>query len=244
MATLTEKVALVTGASSGIGRGIAERLAWDGASVVVNYGKSANKAEAVVAGIKKKGGEAVAIQADISRVANIRQLFRQTLDQLGHLDIVIANAGMFGQKPFIDVTEEEFDRMFALNAKGTFFTLQEAARHLSNEGRLIFISSAATAMPFAEAGLYKGSEAAGEQFIETLAKELGPKHITVNTISPGFTETDMLPKDESFRTMGVKMSALGRLGQPSDIANVVAFLVSDEGGWVTGNTLQVGGGIV
>jgi len=244
MGMLTGKVAMVTGSSSGIGRGIAERLARDGASVVVNYGKSANKADAVVADIKKKGGKALAIQADISRVADIRQLFRQTLDQLGRLDIVIANAGMFSQKPFIDVTEEEFDKMFALNAKGTFFTLQEAARCLSNDGRLIFISSAATAMPFSEAGLYKGSKAAGEQFVETLAKELGPKHITVNTVSPGFTETDMLPKDEAFRTMGVKMSALGRLGQTSDIANVVAFLVSDEGGWVTGNTLQVGGGIV
>jgi len=244
MAVLTGKVALVTGASRGIGRGIAERLARDGAFVVVNYGKSANKAEALVADIEKKGGKAIAIQADISLVADIRQLFRQTLDQLGRLDIVIANAGMFGQKPFVDVTEEEFDRMFALNAKGTFFTLQEAARHLSSEGRLIFISSAATAMPFSEAGLYKGSKAAGEQFIETLAKELGPKHITVNTVSPGFTETDMLPKDESFRSTGVQMSALGRLGQPSDIANAVAFLVSEEGGWVTGNTLQVGGGLV
>ena len=244
MGTLEGKVAIVTGASSGIGRGIAERLAEDGASVVVNYGRSADKAQSVVKGIEGKGGRALAVQADVSKVSDIQRIFQQIVGHFGRLDIVVANAGMFNQRGILDTTEEEFDTMFALNAKGVFFTLQEAGRHIAKGGRIIFISSGATAMSYPGSAVYKGSKAAGEQFIQTLAHELGPKQVTVNTVSPGFTETDMLPKDEAFRENGVKMSPLGRLGQPLDIANVVAFLVSEEGGWITGNNIQAGGGIV
>ncbi|MCA9463690.1 MAG: glucose 1-dehydrogenase [Nitrospirales bacterium] len=238
------KVAIITGASSGIGRGIAERLSQEGAAVVINYAKSAEKAKAIVASIEAKGGRALAIQADVSQVTDIQRLFQATLKQFDRIDIVIANAGMFNQKPLMDTTEAEYDAMLALNAKGAFFTLQEAGRHIQDGGRIIFISTGATAMSFPGAAAYKGSKAAGEQFSQTLAKELGPRQITVNTVSPGFTETEMLPKDEAFRQAGIDMSPLGRLGQPKDIADIVSFLVSEEGGWITGNTIQAGGGII
>lgn len=244
MRTLTGRVALITGASSGIGQGIAERLAEDGASVVVNYGKSADKAQAVVDTIEGKGGRALAIQADISSIRDIRRLFQQIIGHFGHIHFVVANAGVFHQRSVLDATEEEFDTMFAINAKGTFFTLQEAGRHLADGGRIIFISTGATAMSYPGSAVYKGSKAAGEQFVQTLAKELGPRKITVNTISPGFTETPMLPRDSAFRESGIRMSPFGRLGQPSDIADVVAFLISDQGRWITGNNIQAGGGII
>ncbi len=242
--SLHGKVALITGASSGIGRGIAERLAQEGAAVIINYKKSADKARSVVCAIETSGGKALAVQADVSRVKDIRRLFQETLGHFGRIDIVVANSGMFNQQTLMETTEEDFDAMFALNAKGTFFTLQEAGTHLQEGGRIIFISSGATAMSYPGAAVYKGSKAAGEQFVQTLAKELGPRQITVNTVSPGFTETDMLPKDPAFRNSGIKMSPLGRLGQPRDIADVVYFLVSEEGGWITGNNIQAGGGII
>jgi 3-oxoacyl-[acyl-carrier protein] reductase len=244
MSSLRGKVALVTGASSGIGQSIAERLAQDGASVVVNYAKSAEKAKAVVQGIGDKGGTALGIQADVSKVANIQRLFRETLKQFHHLDIVVANSAMFSQTLLLETTEQEFDDMFALNAKGAFFTLQEASKHLSDEGRIIFISSSATAMSYPGSAVYKGTKAAGEQFVQTLAKELGTRQITVNTVSPGFTDTTMLPDDPGLRESGKNMSPFGRLGQPSDIANTVSFLVSDQGGWITGTNIQASGGII
>ena len=157
------KVAIITGASSGIGRGIAERLSQEGAAVVINYAKSAEKAKAIVASIEAKGGRAFAIQADVSQVTDIQRLFQATLKQFDRIDIVIANAGMFNQKPLMDTTEAEYDAMLALNAKGAFFTLQEAGRHIQDGGRIIFISTGATAMSFAGAAAYKGSKAAGEE---------------------------------------------------------------------------------
>jgi len=241
---LDGKVAVVTGASSGIGRGIAERLAQEGATVIVNYGKSAGKAKEVVTGIESWGGKAFALQADMSNVNDIRRLFQQSMEWGGRVDIVVANAGMFWQKPVSEVTEEELDAMLALNTKGTFFTLQEAARRVADGGRILNISTAATAMSFPGAAVYCGSKAAGEQFTKTLAKELGPRGITVNTVSPGFTDTEMLPKDVQFREWGKNMSSLGRLGQAKDIADIVAFLASEEGGWITGQNIQAGGGIV
>ena len=244
MKSLQGKVAIVTGASSGIGRGIAERLARDGASVVVNYRTNPGKAKEVVASIQAHGGQAASVQADVSLVLDVRRLFQEATERFSRIDIVVSNAGKFTQTSISDVTEEEFDTMFAINAKGTFFTLQEAARKVSDGGRIIYISTGATAMSYPGAAIYKGSKAAGEQFVSTLAKELGARQITVNTISPGFTETEMLPKDESFRAAGVQMAALGRLGQTTDIANVVSFLVSEGGAWITGNNIQAGGGII
>ena len=243
MSSLKNKVAIVTGASRGIGRSIAERLAQDGAAVVVNYSRSADKARAVVKGIEEQGGRAFAVQGDMSKVSDIQRLFQQTIGHFGRIDIVIANAAMFSPKSVVDTTEKDFDAMVALNTKGIFFTLQEAARHISDGGRIIYISTSATASSYPGSAVYKGTKAAGEHFITTLAHELGPKQVTVNTVSPGFTETDMLPKEEAVRETGIQMSPLRRLGQPIDIAHVVAFLASEEGGWITGHNLQASGGV-
>ena len=242
MSALKGKVAIVTGASNGIGRGIAERLAKDGATVVVNYAKSADKAKQVVVGIEAKGGKAVAIQADMSKVADARRLVRDTVKQFGRLDILVNNAGEFLAKPLAEATEEEFDRLFALNAKGPYFTMQEAAKVIADGGRIINISTDGTHLGFSGATAYLGSKGALEQFTKGLAHELAPRGVTVNTVSPGFTETDMMK--EPFRTVGIQMSPLKRIGLPKDIADVVAFVVSEDARWLTGQNLHAGGGVV
>ena len=242
MASLKTKVAVVTGASRGIGRAIAERLATEGATIVVNYTKSAGEAEKVVAGIQSHGGAAMAVQADVSNVADIRRLFRETISAFGRLDILINNAGIFFAKPIADTTEEEYDRMFAVNAKGQFFALQEAAKYMADGGRIINISTGGTKLAFPGISAYGASKSALEFFTKVAAKEFGAKQITVNTVSPGYTETDML-SDPQFRSIGIQASPLGRLGTPTDIAHAVSFLVSAEGGWITGDTIQAGGGV-
>jgi len=241
---LEGKIAIVTGASNGIGRAIAERLAQDGATVVVNYGKSADKGKAVVAGIVSRGGNAVAIQADMSQVADVRRLVQDTVTKFGRLDILVNNAGMFMYKPLVETTEEEFDRLFALNAKGPYFALQEAAKVIKEGGRIVNISTDGTHIGFAGATAYLGSKGALEQFTKGLAHELAPKGIAVNTVSPGYTVTDMLPTDPTFRQIGEQASPLKRLGTPKDIADVVAFVVSEEARWLTGQNIHAGGGVV
>lgn len=243
MSSLRGKVAIVTGASRGIGRGIAERLAKDGANVVVNYTKNADEAKKVVAGIEANGGKAVAVQADVSKVADVRRLFREAEQAFGRLDILINNAGIFWAKPLADVTEEEYDDIFAVNAKGQFFAMQEAAKRIADGGRIVNISTGGTRLAFPGISAYGGTKSALEFFTKVAARELGARKITVNTVSPGYTETDML-SDPNFRTIGIEASPLKRLGTPKDIADVVAFIVSDEAGWVTGDTIQAGGGVV
>ena len=241
---LEGKIAIVTGASNGIGRAIAERLAQDGATVVVNYGKSADKGKAVVAGIVSRGGNAVAIQADMSQVADARRLVQDTVTKFGRLDILVNNAGMFMYKPLVETTEEEFDRMFALNAKGPYFALQEAAKVIKEGGRIVNISTDGTHIGFAGATAYLGSKGALEQFTKGLAHELASKGVTVNTVSAGFTDTAMMPADPTFRQIGEQASPLKRLGTPKDIADVVAFVVSEEARWLTGQNIHAGGGVV
>jgi 3-oxoacyl-[acyl-carrier protein] reductase len=245
MASLKGKVAIVTGASSGIGRAIAQRLAQEGATVVVNYGKSADKAKEVVSGIEAKGGKAVSIQADVSEIADVRRLIENTMKKFGRLDILVNNAGMFILKALEKTTEDEFDRIFALNAKGPYFAMQEAAKVISDGGRIVNISTDGTHMGFAGATAYLGTKGALEQFTKGLAYELAPKGVTVNTVSPGFTDTDMLrgggPQVAEF---GTQMSPLKRLGTAEDIADVVAFVVSDQGRWLTGQNIHAGGGVV
>jgi 3-oxoacyl-[acyl-carrier protein] reductase len=244
MSALTGKVALVTGSSRGIGRSIAERLARDGASVAINYVQDADSARGVVSAIEAAGGHALAVQADLGRVPDVRRLFQTAVDHFGRLDIVVCNVGLFQMSPLSEVTEDEFDAIFAVNARGAFFALQEAARRVADGGRIVNISSCSTQMSFTGGAVYVGSKAAGEQFAKTLARELGGRGITVNSVSPGFTVTDMLPKDVSWREMGARMSAFGRLAQPAEVADVVAFLVSDQGGWVAGQNIQACGGVV
>jgi len=244
MASINGKVAIVTGASNGIGRAIAERLAQDGAMVIVNYGKSADKAKTVVAGIEAKGGNAVAIQADMSKIPEVHRLVRETVQRFGRLDILVNNAGMFIYKPLVEMTEEEFDSLFALNAKGPYFALQEAAKVIEEGGRMVNISTDGTHIGFPGATAYLGSKGALEQFTKGLAHELAPKGITVNTVSPGYTVTDMLPADPTFRQIAEQASPFKRLGEPKDIADVVAFVVSEEARWLTGQNLHAGGGVV
>lgn len=242
MKSLSGRVAIVTGASNGIGRAIAERLAEEGAIVVVNYSKSVEKAQQVVAGIQAKGGKALAVQADISQVADARRLVVDSVKQFNRLDILVNNAGKFLPKLLEETTEEDFNSVIALNAKGPYFAMQEAARALKDGGRIVNISTGGTHQRFPGATAYLGSKAALEQYTKGLAQELAPRGITVNTVSPGFTDTGMMT--EEYRRMGIELSPMKRLGVPKDIADVVAFIVSEEARWLTGQTIQVGGGIV
>jgi 3-oxoacyl-[acyl-carrier protein] reductase len=242
MKELSGKVAIVTGASNGIGRAIAERLAEDGAIVVVNYSKSSEKAQQVVVGIQGKGGKALAVQTDMSQVAEARRLVIDTVKQFNRLDILVNNAGKFMPKPLDETTEEEFDSVIALNSKGPYFAMQEAAKVLKDGGRIVNISTGGTHLHFPGATAYLGSKAALEQYTKGLAQELASKGVTVNTVSPGFTETGMMT--EEYRQIGIQLTPMKRLGVPKDIADVVAFIVSEEARWLTGQTIQVGGGIV
>jgi 3-oxoacyl-[acyl-carrier protein] reductase len=242
VSALAGKVAIVTGGSRGIGRAIAERLAWDGASVVVGYAQAAPDAAAVVEAIEERGGSAIAVRCDVRQLGDITHLFDMAVERYGRLDAAVANAGVFFANPITAVSEREFDEIFAINAKGAFFTLQEAARRIADGGRIVTVSTSGTRLRLPGGGAYLGSKAALEQFTKALAVELGPRGVTVNTVSPGFTETQMLTGDD-VRELCLSLSPLGRLGAPKDVADVVAFLVSDQGRWITGDNLQAGGGV-
>jgi 3-oxoacyl-[acyl-carrier protein] reductase len=236
------KSALVTGSSRGIGRAIAERLADDGAAVVINYARNKQPAQATVNRILEQGGKAVAIGADISKPAEVRRMFSEAENAIGRLDIVVANAGVHIEKPLIENSEADYDYIFDINVKGVFFTLQEAARRVGDGGRIVVVSTGGTKMHFANMSLYLGSKGAIEQFARSLSVELGPRNITVNILSPGFTDTDMLP--EQYREYGASMSPFKRVGAPQDVADVAMFLASDAARWITGQNVQAGGGVV
>ena len=239
--SLQGKTALVTGSSRGIGRAIAEGLAAKGAAVIVNYVGNHEAAHEVVAAIAGKGGKAVAIQADMSSVSDIRRLFDETESEFGAIDIVVANVGVAVIKLLTEATEADFDHVFGTNAKGTFFVLQEAARRARDGGRIIAISTGGTKMFFTQTALYLGSKGAVEQFVRVLSRELGPRGITVNAVSPGFTDTDLLPERD--RAVAAGMSPFGRIGAPRDVADVAVFLASDDARWLTGENIQAGGGV-
>lgn len=243
MGHLTGKVAVVTGGSSGIGRVISERLAGDGAAVVLNYGHDASKADEVVRGIQERGGKALAVRADLGVVAEVRGLFEEALQRLGRLDILVNSAGVAHYKSLTEASEEDFEKTFAVNTRGVFFALQEAARRMAEGGRIVSLSTGGTRVGSPGASFYAGSKAAVEQFSTCLAKELGARNITVNVVSPGFTDTPLLAANPQFKDVGARLSPFGRLGRPEEIANVVAFLVTEEASWVTGQNIAVNGGV-
>lgn len=245
MAALAGKVAIITGSSRGIGRAIALKLAGNGASVVVNYAGNATKAEEVVAEIDKLGGQAIALQADVSKVADIQSLFEQTIKRFGKVDILVNNAGIAFYKPITETTEADFDKIYAINVKGTYFACQQAALHMSQGGRIINFSSSTTAMMLPTYSAYVATKGAVEQITRVLAKELGAKEIAVNVVSPGPTDTELFREGKTQEQIDrlANMAAFGRLGQVQEIADVVAFLASDEARWITGQNIRVNGGI-
>lgn len=245
MTTSTKKVALVTGAATGIGRAIAIRLAKDGIAVAVNYIGDSKLADEVVNEITNAGGTAVAFHANVGIVTEIIGLFDAVIQEFGGIDIVVANAGIAIMGiPIADVTEADFDRINAVNYKGTYFVLQQAAKHVRNGGRIIQISSSSSLYPAAGLGIYSPSKAAGKVVTEILSQELGHRQISVNSVFPGPTSTPLMEKEISKEEMERISQAmnLGRMGEPEDIAGVVAFLASPEGAWINGQQIIANGG--
>jgi 3-oxoacyl-[acyl-carrier protein] reductase len=248
MSKLAGKVAVVTGASKGIGASIAEYLAADGASVVVNYASSKSGADAVVKRITEKGGKAVAVQADVSQPKDISRLFAETKAAYGKLDILVNNAGVYEFLPLESVTAEHFHKQFDLNVLGLLLTTQEAVKLFGAEGGSILnISSISGVMPVASASVYSATKAAVDAITVALSKELGPKKIRVNSLNPGMVETEGLHSiglDESdYRKKVESETPLGRIAQPEDIGRAAVFFASDDSGWVTGQTLILAGGL-
>jgi 3-oxoacyl-[acyl-carrier protein] reductase len=248
MGKLEDKVAIVTGASKGIGASIARHLAAEGAVVVVNYASSREDADRVVDEITRGGGRAIAIQADLARPPDVDRLFADAARAFGRLDILVNNAGIYEFRALEDITPEHFHRHFDLNVLGMLLASRAAARHFGAAGgSIVNISSSATSLTPANSAVYSASKGAVEAITGVLAKELGPRRIRVNAVSPGMVETEGVRAagfDESdFRKEVETRTPLGRIGQPGDIAPSVVFLAGDDAGWITGETLLIAGGL-
>ncbi|GEP66625.1 3-ketoacyl-ACP reductase [Clostridium beijerinckii] len=246
MRNLEGKVAIITGASRGIGSAIAKQLSALGAKVVVNYSNNAVKAEEVVEEITKSGEQAVAIKADVSNIKDVERLFSETITKFGKVDILVNNAGVILYKLLSDVTEEEFDKLFNINVKGTYFACQQAMKHMEDNGRIINFSTSVVGSMFPTYSVYAATKGAVEQITRQLAKEFGPKKITINAVAPGPINTELFnvgKTDEQIEAIR-QMNSFGRIGEPDDVANAIEFLVSDKAQWITGQTLRINGGYV
>ena len=248
MHKLEDKVAIVTGASKGIGASIARQLASEGAAVVVNYASSKEDADRVVAEIRRNGGKAVAVQANVGKQAEVERLFAETKKAFGRLDIPVNNAGIYEFSPLEDVTEDHFRKQFDVNVLGPLLASREAVKRFGADGgSIINISSSASTLTPANSSVYSATKAALDAITRTLAKELGPRNIRVNAINPGMVDTEGVRAagfDESdFRKEIEARTPLGRIGQTQDIAPAAVFLASGDAGWITGETLLVAGGL-
>ena len=242
----TSKVALVTGASGGIGRVVAKRLASDGFAIAVHYAGNPAKAETVVTEIKGAGKKAIAVQADVAKPADVERLFKQTLDAFGTIDVVVHSAGIMPLLPIAGGDVETFDKVISTNLRGAFVVLAQAAQHVSSGGRIIAFSSSVIAKAFPTYGPYIASKAGVEGLVRVLANELRGRNITVNAVAPGQVETELFLKGKSDARIDElkKMNPLERLGQPEDMANLVSFLAGPDGGWINAQVLRANGGFV
>ncbi|MDJ1467052.1 SDR family oxidoreductase [Cytophagaceae bacterium DM2B3-1] len=243
MITLNEKVVLVTGASRGIGASLAQSFAENGAKVIVNYAGSKDAAEKVVANIKQKGGDAMAVQADVSKPADVKNLFDTAIAQYGRIDVLVNNAGIMITKTIKDTTDEEFDRHFDINVKGVFNTLREAATRLSDNGSVINFSTSVNRLMLPGYGTYVATKSAVEQLTRIFAKEVGARGINVNSVSPGPTDTELFTngKSEELINRLASLSAFNRIGKPEDIVPIVLFLASDEAKWISAQNIGANG---
>ncbi len=238
------QTAIVTGASRGIGAAIARRLASDGYNVVVNFSGSTETAEALVDDIKRVGGSAIAFRADVAAPADVNAMFDRTVETFGGVDVVVNNAGVAIRKPIAEFSDDDFDRLLGTKLKGVFNVLREAALRVSDGGRIVNITASFQGAPIPGYGPYAASKMAIEKLTEVAAKELGVRSIRVNAVRPGPTNTDLFNsgKTEEVRNMFAQQHALGRIGEPEDVAGVVAFLVGDDANWVTGQMVGANGG--
>lgn len=248
MSKLAGKVAIVTGASKGIGAGIAKAMGEAGATVVVNYASSREGADRVVAEITAKGGKALAVHGDVSKSEDVSRLFAETKQAFGRVDILVNNAGVYQFASIEEFTEEEFHREFNINVLGTLLTTREAVKYFGPEGgNIINIGSNAVSMNLPTASVYTATKAAVSSITQILAKELGPRNIRVNNLAPGGVETEGVVAagviGSDFEKHLVSQTPLGRLGQPTDIAPIAVFLASQEAAWLTGETIYAGGGL-
>ena len=246
MSSTQPDVAIITGASRGIGAVIARQLARQGFAVVINYASSASEATALVAELRRDGHQAIAVQADVASAADVKRLFDETEQQLGKVDVLINNAGVLNVLPLAQYSDELYDHTFNINTKGTFNTLREAATRLNGGGRIVNFSSSTVGMNLPGYAVYIASKAAVESLTQVFAKELRGRQITVNAVAPGPVATELFLRgksEEQIQTFA-KMAPLERLGQPEDIARVVSFLVGPDSAWVNGQILRVNGGLV
>jgi 3-oxoacyl-[acyl-carrier protein] reductase len=246
MSTLAGKVAVVTGASKGIGASIAENLAQEGAKVVVNYASSKEGAEKVVNRIRSKGGTAIAVQADVSKPAEITRLFQETQKAFQKLDILVNNAGIYEFATLDEITPEHFHKQFDLNVLGLLLATREAVKLMPQGGSILNISSIVSEMPVSGAAVYSATKAAVDAISVALSQELGPRGIRVNSLNPGMVETEGFRAaglaESDFRKKTESETPLGRIGRPEDVARAAVFFASNDAGWVTGQSLILAGG--